>query len=261
MHAAARLLETLRLTFEQHGAGRSPRPPAYALRTLDDGQAVVGLRCDVGAGRVHPVGTGADHLTAVGQQVDARAEHAAQDRVAVAAAAANRREARNGLQIVGGIAGGHRLAGVLGVGNDGQWRALLNGGHHHGRQLQHSVAAFMVMAFVALGGSAETGKQQGEGRLPAQADSGSGKAVGVLHCCHPHSGQCGAVGAGPKSDQGVVGCDATHGRWPQGGAQTARGAASSGEGEARGLIEGQIWRGGGRAHWPLGGALVGLAGR
>ena len=221
MHAAVRLLETLRLTFEQHGTSRSPRPPAYALRALDDGKAVVGLRCDVGAGRVHPVGTGADHLAAVGQQVDARTEHAAQHRVAVAAAAANRREARNGLQIVGGIAGGHRLAGVLGVGNDSQWRALLNGGHHHGRQLQRSVAAFMVMAFVALGGSAEAGKQQGEGGLPAQADRSSGKTVGVLHCCHPHSGHSGAVGAGPKSGQGVVGCDATHGRWPQAGSDGA----------------------------------------
>ena len=135
VQAAAEFAEAFRLAFEQHRAGRGTGAPEHGLRALDHGQPVEGLRCDVGAGRVHPVGAGAEHQAAVGAQVDARAEHAAQHRVAVAAAAADGGKAGDGLEVVGGIAGRHRLAGVTRVGDHRQRRTLLHGGDHGGRQL------------------------------------------------------------------------------------------------------------------------------
>ena len=58
---------------------------------------------------------GAEHQPAIGEDVQARAEHAAQDRVAVGTAGADRRETGNGFQVVGAIAGGTGWRGSFGL--------------------------------------------------------------------------------------------------------------------------------------------------
>lgn len=131
----AEFAEALRLTLEEDRPGRRARPPEHRLRALDHGELVVGFRRDVGGRRVHPVRTGTEHHAAVGEDVQARTEHPAQHRVAVAAAVADHREAGNGLQVVGPIAGRHRLARLLGIGDDGQRRTLGDSGDHARRQL------------------------------------------------------------------------------------------------------------------------------
>ncbi len=105
----ARLIETWRVAFEAHCPGRGTGAPAHALRPLDDGQPVEGFRGDVGQRVVHPRGTRADQVALVTDDVQARAEHAAQHRIAVGAAVADRGEAGNRLQVIGAIAGRHRL--------------------------------------------------------------------------------------------------------------------------------------------------------
>ncbi|MNV19092.1 hypothetical protein D3C71_1099400 [compost metagenome] len=143
IHPRAEFAEAFRLALEQDGAGRSARPPKHGLRAFDHGQLVVGFRRNVGGRRVHPPRTGAKHHAAVGEDVQARAEHAAQHRVAVGAAVAHLGEARNGFQIIRAVAGRHRLARVLGVGDDGQWRTGRNGGNH--RRAQFFTVTGMVI--------------------------------------------------------------------------------------------------------------------
>ncbi|MNX95289.1 hypothetical protein D3C86_1275580 [compost metagenome] len=120
VHPCAEFAEAFRLAVEEDGARRSTRAPEHGLRAFDHGQFVVGFRRDVRGWRVHPPRAGAEHHAAVGEDVQARTEHAAQHRVTVGAAIANLGETRNGLQIVRAIAGRHRLARVFRVGNDGQ---------------------------------------------------------------------------------------------------------------------------------------------
>ncbi len=115
-----RLVETFRQAIEQHGARRGTRPPGHGLRTLDYGQLIEVLRGDIGGRRIHPRGTGTEHFAAVGQQLEPRAEHAAQHRITVAAATAHCGKTGDGLQVVGPVTGRDRLAGILGVGDDGQ---------------------------------------------------------------------------------------------------------------------------------------------
>ncbi|MNM69440.1 hypothetical protein D3C81_810360 [compost metagenome] len=135
VQAPVRLAELLRLALEQHGRRRGARPPQHALRALDHGQTVVAFRADVGARRVHASRAGAEHLAAVGQQLDPRAEHAAEHRIAVDPAVADGGEAGDGLQVVGAVAGRHRLARLLGIGHHGQRRLRCHAGDHQRRDL------------------------------------------------------------------------------------------------------------------------------
>ncbi len=119
------------LAIETHGAGRCARPPEHGLRPFDHGEHVVGLRRDVRAGRVHARRAGAQQRGAVGQDGQARAELPAKDRVAVGAAGADGREARNALEVVGRIAGRRRLARLLGIGHHGDGGGVVYGGDDH----------------------------------------------------------------------------------------------------------------------------------
>ncbi|MNP38712.1 hypothetical protein D3C76_1322460 [compost metagenome] len=132
--AAAKLTELFRLAFKKDGPGRTTRAPEYGLWAFDDGQAVVGFRGNIGSGCVHSVGAGAEHGAAVGEDVQARAKHAAQHRVAIGAASTYGREARDGFQVVGAVAGRHRLAWFFRVGDHGQGRAWGDGCDHRGAQ-------------------------------------------------------------------------------------------------------------------------------
>ncbi|MCY1410665.1 hypothetical protein D9M71_260360 [compost metagenome] len=174
---AAKLAEFLRLAIEEDGPGRGARAPDHALRTLDHGQAVIGFRRDVRGGGVHAVGAGAEHHAAVGEDVQARAEHAAQHRVAIGAAGANRREAGDGLQVIGAITGRYRLAWVLGVGDDGQRRAGGDGGDHRRAQL----VMLMQVLVMALAGGQDQGAEQGaanHGDGPLQGQTKNSGAAG-----------------------------------------------------------------------------------
>src|SRR5690606_39573876 len=56
-------LHALHIALEQHHAGRLARTVPHALRSLEDGDAVVGFGIDVGGGRVHaPAATAIDLL-------------------------------------------------------------------------------------------------------------------------------------------------------------------------------------------------------
>lgn len=90
----AQFAELLRLTVEQHRAGRGAGAPEHGLRAFDHGELVVGFRRDVGGGCVHAARAGAEHHAAVGEDIQARAEHAAQHRVAIGAAVAHQGKAR-----------------------------------------------------------------------------------------------------------------------------------------------------------------------
>ncbi|MNS28422.1 hypothetical protein D3C72_603950 [compost metagenome] len=120
VHAGAEFAEALWLTIEQHRTRRRAGAVKHRLRAFDHGEFVVGFRRDIRSRRVHSAGAGAEHHAAVGEDVQARTEHAAQYRIAVGAAIAHQRKARNGLQIIAAITGRHRLARVFGVGDDGQ---------------------------------------------------------------------------------------------------------------------------------------------
>lgn len=166
--AVVGLAELLRLALEQHRRRRGTRAPEYGLRALDDGQLVEGIRADIGTRRIHAVGAGAEHFTAIGEQFQTRAEHAAEHRIAVHPAVTHRGETGNGLQVVGAIAGRHRLAGDLRVGDDRQWRLLGNSGDDHGRQFD-AVARLAVGGMIMLGGQGAAGEhsqQGGVGELP-----------------------------------------------------------------------------------------------
>ncbi|MCY1407286.1 hypothetical protein D9M71_225830 [compost metagenome] len=130
----AEFAEVLRLAVEQDSASRGTRSPQHGLRAFDHGQLVVGFRRDVGGRGVHPARAGTEHHAAVGEDVQPRAEHAAQHRVTIGAAIAHHGKAGDGLQVIGAIAGRHRLSRVLGVGDDGQGRAGRNGGNHRRAQ-------------------------------------------------------------------------------------------------------------------------------
>ena len=113
-------VEARGFTLKAHRARRCSRPPQHRLRAFDHGQAVVGFRGDIGQRVVHPRRASAGHAAVVAQQVEARTEHAAQHRVAIAAAIAYGGKAGNGFEVVGTITGRHRLARQLGVGFEGQ---------------------------------------------------------------------------------------------------------------------------------------------
>ena len=176
----AQFAEMLRFALEQDGAGRCPRAPEYGLRALDHGQLVVGFRRDVGRGGVHAAGAGAEHHAAIGEDVQARTEHAAQHRVAVGAAVADQGEAGNGLEVVATVTGRYRLARVLGVGDDGQWRAGSDG-------RDHQRADFVGMPGVFVGrnqrreqGAAQCAQGEREYRLGMRQTGGSSK-TGHIH--------------------------------------------------------------------------------
>ena len=116
----AQFAEVLGFALEEDGARRGARAPEHGLWAFDHGELVVGFRRDVGGGCVHAPGAGAEHFAAVGEDVQARAEHATQHRVAIGAAVADQGEAGDGLEVVAAVTGGHGLAWVLGVGDDGQ---------------------------------------------------------------------------------------------------------------------------------------------
>lgn len=165
----AEFAEALRLTLEEDRPGRRARPPEHRLRALDHGELVVGFRRDVGGRRVHPVRTGTEHHAAVGEDVQARTEHPAQHRVAVAAAVADHREAGNGLQVVGPIAGRYRLARLLGIGDDGQRRTLGDSGDHARRQLHGVILVLGVLLGQERRRRQGQAAQCGEGSRPAAA--------------------------------------------------------------------------------------------
>ncbi|MNN15768.1 hypothetical protein D3C81_1288820 [compost metagenome] len=174
---AAQLTEFLRVTVKEDGPGRCAWAPDHALRAFDHGQAVIGFRRDVRGGGVHPVGAGAEHHAAVGEDVQARAEHAAQYRVAIGAAGADRGKAGDGFQVVGAIAGRHRLAWVLGVGDDGQRRAGGDGGDHRRAQFGGVVSVLVKRLAGGQGERAEQGAaDHGEG--PAQGQTKDSSTAG-----------------------------------------------------------------------------------
>lgn len=123
-------IEARRIAFEAHRTGGCTRPPQYGLRSLHHYQPVVGFRRHVGQRVVHARRARAGHAAIVGQQVQARAEHAAQDRIAVGAAVAQGGESRNGLQVVGAVAGRNGLARQGRVGLVGQRRDGCSGDDH-----------------------------------------------------------------------------------------------------------------------------------
>ncbi|MNZ60335.1 hypothetical protein D3C78_784030 [compost metagenome] len=86
---AAEGAEFFRFTFEKDGPGRAAGAPDHALRAFDNGEAVIGFRRDVRGRCVHAVGAGTEHHTTVGEDVQARTEHAAQHRVTVGATGAD----------------------------------------------------------------------------------------------------------------------------------------------------------------------------
>ena len=116
----AQFAEVLGFALEEDGARRGARAPEHGLWAFDHGELVVGFRRDIGGGCVHAPGAGAEHFAAVGEDVQARAEHATQHRVAIGAAVADQGEAGDGLEVVAAVTGRHGLAWVLGVGDDGQ---------------------------------------------------------------------------------------------------------------------------------------------
>ncbi len=140
------------IALEAHGACGRARPPAHRLRTLDDGEPVEGFRRDVGQGVVHARRTCADQGAIVAEHVEPRAEHAAQHWIAVGAAVADRGEAGHGFQIVGTVAGRHRLPRQLRIDRPGQWRDGRSGGHDHPVEGDG----------IGCLGAAEGGKQAGE---------------------------------------------------------------------------------------------------
>ncbi len=71
MQARAELAEMLRLTLETHHTCRSAGAPDHRLRALGHAQQIIGFRRNIGAGRVHPSGAGAEHLPAIGEQQQA----------------------------------------------------------------------------------------------------------------------------------------------------------------------------------------------
>ncbi len=119
----AQLAELLRLALEQDSTGRRARAPEHGLWTFDHRELVVGLRRDIRGGRIHSARAGAEHHAAIGEDIQARAEHAAQHRVAVGTAVAHEGEAGDGLEVVAAVTGRHWLARVFRVGNHGQRRA------------------------------------------------------------------------------------------------------------------------------------------
>ena len=117
----------LRLALEQHGTGRGARPPEHGLRAFDHGQAVVGFRRNIGRGRVHAVGAGAQHQAAIGEDIQARAEHAAESHIAIGpCAAVHRTEANNALQVVCAIACRNRLNRLFRISTDNQPTGIIS---------------------------------------------------------------------------------------------------------------------------------------
>ncbi len=171
VEAIIRPAELLRLALEEHGGGRGTWPPEDALRPFDDRELVEGVRADVRARRIHAIRAGAEHLAAVGEQFQARAEHAAEHRIAVDAAVTHGGKAGNGLQVVGTVAGRHRLTGNLGVGHHGQWGLLADAGNDHRRQF-NGFGVLRMAGMLSLRGQCATGEhsqQRGMGELPTQA--------------------------------------------------------------------------------------------
>ncbi len=177
----AQLAEILRITLEEDGRRRVARPPEHGLRPLDHRQRIVVLRCDVGAGRVHAARAGAEHLGTVGQQLQARTEHAAEYRVAVGAAATHGGETGNGLQVVTRVAGRHRLTRNLRIGRHRQRRLLGDAGDDHGRQFGGTGMVRLFTVIDRLGGQRTAGEQAQQGRmgdLPAQTGRLNRKTLG-----------------------------------------------------------------------------------
>ncbi len=177
----AQLAEILRITLEEDGRRRVARPPEHGLRSLDHRQRIVVLRCDVGAGRVHTARAGTEHLGTVGQQLQARTEHAAEYRVAVGAAATHGGETGNGLQVVTRVAGRHRLTRNLRIGRHRQRRLLGDAGDDHRRQFGGTGVVRMFTVIDRLGGQRTAGEQAQQGRmgdLPAQTGRLNRKTLG-----------------------------------------------------------------------------------
>ena len=172
------LTEALRLAVETDGASRGARPPDHGFRTFHHGEFVEGLRGDIGGRRVHPRRAGAEHGSAVGEDVQTRAEHAAQHRVTVGAAVTDGGEAGDGLEIVGAVAGGDRLARLLRIGDHGQRRTLRHGGDDTGRQLGDMRRVIFFLGQHRDGSETAEGGQRAQG---AQAD-------GSLPTAHRHAG-------------------------------------------------------------------------
>ncbi|MNZ76006.1 hypothetical protein D3C78_944990 [compost metagenome] len=155
VHPAAELAEAFWLAVKQDGASRSAGAPEHGLRALDDRQLVVGLWRDVRGRCVHSTWAGTQQCAAVGEDVQPRAEHAAQHRVAIGAAVAHQGEAGDGLEVVAAVTGRHRLARVLGVGDDGQGRAGGDGGDDRRAQFFDLLVVMLVLI-----GEYEWGEQQ-----------------------------------------------------------------------------------------------------
>ena len=115
-----RLVEARAFTLETHRARRRSRPPQHRLRPLGNGQQIEAFRRDVRGRCIHPRWAGAQHFRTVGEDLQPRAEHAAEHRVAVGAAVADLRKAGDGFQVVRTVAGRHRLAWGFRRGDDGQ---------------------------------------------------------------------------------------------------------------------------------------------
>ena len=92
-HLRAGLRKTRHIAFETHRASRTHRPPQHRLRAFHHHHAIKGFRRHIGHRIVHPRRTGAGHAAIVGKQIQARTEHAAQHRIAIAATAADRGKA------------------------------------------------------------------------------------------------------------------------------------------------------------------------
>src|SRR5690606_37271027 len=99
--------------------------------------------------------------------------------VAVAAAVAHGAEAGNGLEVVGAVAGGNRLARELRARLPGEGGRRRGGRHHHGVEVDGAQdVAFGGHALVGADGS---GEQEGGGDGQAEGGRTDRRAAGDRH--------------------------------------------------------------------------------
>ena len=134
--ADAGLLENGPAPLELHHACRHARAVRHALRPLDERDLLVGIRVDVRQRRIHALPAAAVQLHAIGQDAQPRARHAAQHRLRIAAALAQRRKARHARQKARRIGALQRLPGRARFNLRLQSRRLAPALHHHRGQLR-----------------------------------------------------------------------------------------------------------------------------
>ena len=151
------------VALEQHGAGHVAGAMDHGLRTLEHGQAIIGIGKHIGGGRVHAATAATQNLLAIEQHVQPRSGHAAQHRVAIGTALADHREAGNGLEDVGTVLGRNRLARLARIGDDRQRLAGSGTGTGHDNAISGIVAGRGGSSFGRLCQQGNRPGQNGQG--------------------------------------------------------------------------------------------------